>query len=282
MASSPGRTSLSGIASVLLLLGAMIFSGCSDSDSGTAPAADETDPTVSLSASSNLVLAEGNVVYTADASDNEGVTEVEFYDENSLVGTDVSAPFTHTVSYGEIDNGEHECWTIARDAAGNTGHSDTLEVIVAINVTAEFTNPGFTADGLGWTEHNFDEWSGWTDEAGNPPGCYRLNEYGNPEIDPGIQQDVSGFVPGLTYEITGEYRPYVEWIGSPSAESFAVTVDSVLVGSFPRGPNGLDWSTFSAEFTATSFSHVIGFWGEHLDDSSYELDNVSLSIKAPD
>jgi hypothetical protein len=275
-----GRISYSLL--VIVLLGVLIFSGCSDSDSGTAPAEDTTDPTVSLSASSDLVLAEGNVIYTADASDNEGVTEVEFYDENTLVGTDDAAPYTYTASYTETDNGEHECWAMAKDAAGNTGSSDTVEVIVAIGVTAEFTNPGFTLDGTGWTEHNFDQWSGWTDEAGNPPGCYRLNEYGNYDIDPGIQQDVSGFVPGLTYEITGEYRPYVAWIGNYLAESFVVTVDSVLVGAFARGPNGLDWSPFTAEFTATSFSHVIGFWGEHADDSSFELDNVSLSVKAPD
>jgi hypothetical protein len=257
-----------------------MFSGCSDSDSGTAPVEDTTDPTVSLSASTSLLLSAGGITYTADASDNEGVAEVEFYDDDTLVGTDDSAPFSHVVSYVEADNGIHEVWARAKDGAGNGAESDTLEVIVAINVTAAFTNPGFTTDGTGWTEHNFDQWSGWTDEAGNPPGCYRLNEYGSYEVDPGIQQEVSGFVPGLTYEVTGEYRPYVDWIGNPNAESFVVTVDSVLVGSFARGPNGLDWSNFTAEFTATSFSHVIGFWGEHADDSSYELDNVSLSIKA--
>jgi hypothetical protein len=280
MTSSSGRTSILGIAAVLLLLGAIFFSGCSDSDSGTGPAADETDPTVSLSASSNLVLAEGNVVYTADASDNEGVTEVEFYDEGTLVGTDVLAPFEQSVSYRETDNGEHECWAIAMDAAGNTGSSDTIEVIVAINVTAELINGDFTDDASGWTLHHMTPGNGWTDGSGNPPGCIQLNDYGTCGVDPGIQQEVSGFVPGLTYEITGEYRPYVEWIGNQYAESFVVTADSVLVGSFARGPNGLDWSTFSAEFTATSFSHVIGFWAEYsCDDSSYDLDNVSLSIK---
>jgi hypothetical protein len=52
-----------------------------------------------------------------------------------------------------------------------------------------------------------------------------------------------------------------------------------LVGSFPRGPNGTDWSPFVVEFTATEFMHTIGFWAEWNDDSSYELDNVTLSIK---
>lgn len=280
MTSSSGRLTFTIFSTVLLLLGALVFSGCSDSDSGTTPSADETDPVVSLSASSNLVLADGNVVYAADASDNESVASVEFYDDDTMIGSDDTAPFALIVGYGEADNGIHSPWAKAKDAAGNSGSSDTLSVIVAINVTAEFTNPGFTTGSDGWTLHNFDPWSGWTDEAGNPPGCFRLNEWGNYDVDPGIQQDVMGFVPGLTYEITGEYRPYVPNYGSPAAESFAVTVDSVFVGTFARGPNGLDWSPFTAEFTATSFSHVIGFWGEHADDSSFELDNVSLSIKA--
>ncbi len=283
MTSSPGRTviSISGFAAVLLLLGAIVFSGCGDSDTGTNPPPDTADPTVTLSASSNLVLVDGNVVYTADASDNEGVTLVEFYDDDTMIGSDDTAPYELTIGYVEADNGIHSPWAIAEDAAGNSGTSDTLRVIVAINVTAEFTNPGFTSDGSGWTEHYFDPWSGWSDGDGNPPGCFVLNEWGACEVDPGIQQEISGFVPGLTYEVAGEYRPHVDWIGNQYAESFVVTVDSTVVGSFARGPNGTDWSPFTAEFTATSFTHTIGFWAEYnCDDSSYKLDNVSLSVKA--
>jgi hypothetical protein len=263
-----------------MLLGVFILFGCSgDSDSGTEPGPDKTDPEVSVSASTQLVLADGDVTYTATATDNEGVVEVEFYEDSDHLATDITAPFTHTESYVESDNGEHEIWANAKDAAGNTADSDTIEVMVAINVTAEFTNPEFTTDGSGWTEHSFGDPGGWTGESGNPPGCYTLNAYGSSETNPGIEQEVMGFVPGLTYEISGEYRPYVSWIGNPNQESFAVTVDSVMVGSFPRGPNGLEWSPFVAEFTATEFTHTIGFWAEYYDDSSYDLDNVSLSIK---
>lgn len=263
-----------------LLLSAAAISACSDSDTGAEPTLDTTAPTVALSASSNLVLSDGNVLYTASASDNGGVALVEFHDGASTVGSDDTAPFELDVAYTETDNGQHRLWATAEDAAGNTASSETLSVIVAINVSAEFVNPGFTGDASGWTLHNIDEWSGWTDEAGNPPGCMQLNEYGTCEVDPGIEQEVSGFVPGLTYEITGEYRPYVTWIGNQFAESFVVTVDSTVAGSFPRGPNGEDWSPFTAEFTAGEFTHTIGFWAEYgCDDSSYELDNVLISIK---
>ena len=275
------RVSVGKLLVAKLLLIAVMMSACSDSDTGAEPTPDTTAPTISLSASSNLLLSDGNVLYTADAVDNEGVALVEFHDGASTVGSDDTAPFELDVAYTETDNGQHHLWATAEDDAGNTASSDTVSVIVAINVSAEFVNPGFTDNADGWTLYNFDQWSGWTDEAGNPPGCMRLNEYGTCEVDPGLEQEVSGFVPGLTYEITGEYRPYVNWIGNQFKESFVVTVDSVAVGSFPRGPNGDDWSPFTAEFTATEFIHTIGFWAEYnCDDSSYELDNVAIAIKA--
>lgn len=280
MTSSSGRMAFS-VFTLVFLLGALVFSGCSDSDTGTAPAEDTTDPTVHLAATDSILVSEGINTYAADAYDDEGVALVNFYDGSTLLGDDEEAPFTLTVSYTESDNGVHEIWASAVDAAGNSGDSDTLDIIIAINVVAEFINPGFTTDADGWTLFHLTEPNGWTDEVGNPPGCMRLNEYGGREIDPGIQQDVSGFIPGVTYEVSGEYRPYVTWIGNQSAESFVVTVDSLLVGSFARGPNGAEWSPFTAEFTATGYSHVIGFWAEYNgDDSSYELDNVLLSIKA--
>jgi len=281
MTSSSGRGYYSLIAVVLLLLCTLAFLGCSDSDNGTEPEEDTEDPTVYIVATDSILVSEGINTYAADAYDNEVVTLVDFYDGSTLLGSDDAAPFTITVSYTESDNGVRKIWARAEDEAGNSGDSDTLDIIIAINVVAEFINPGFTTGSDGWTLHNIDPWSGWTDEAGNPPGCFRLNEFGNSEVDPGIQQDVMGFVPGLTYEITGEYRPFVPNYGNPAAESFVVTVDSLVVGSFARGPNGLEWSPFTAEFTATGYSHVIGFWAEYNgDDSSYELDNVLLSIKA--
>jgi hypothetical protein len=71
----------------------------------------------------------------------------------------------------------------------------------------------------------------------------------------------------------------VDWIGNQFAESFVVTVDSVVVGSFARSALGLEWAPFSVSFLATQENHRIGFFAEYnCDDSSYELDNVVLTI----
>ena len=188
MASSSARATYA--VSAALLLGALTMFGCSsDSDSGTEPERDTENPTVSLSASNSLVLSDGDVTYTADASDNEGVALVEFYEGGTMIGSDDTDPFAYTASYTETANGIHEYWARAKDSSGNSADSDTIEVIVAINVTAEFTNPDFTTDGSGWIEHNVSPSSGWIVDAGNPPGCYRLNEYGTSAVNPGIDSD---------------------------------------------------------------------------------------------
>jgi len=264
----------------LVLLLALAGCDSKTKSGGTDPEEDTTAPVVSLTVSETLVLQpHAAFLLTATATDDEGVAEVRFYDGDTHLATVDTAPFEHAFSLDASHNGAHTYRAEADDAAGNTGVSGDHEVLVAIGLDPGFVNGGFDTDALGWTLHNFDEWSGWTDEAGNPPGCMRLNEFGQSHIDPGIQQLVGDLIPGFTYEITGEYRPYVAWIGSPSAESFVVTVDSVVVAAFPRGPNGEDWSPFIATFTATATEHEIGFWGEHVDDSSYELDNVTFGVE---
>ena len=71
----------------------------------------------------------------------------------------------------------------------------------------------------------------------------------------------------------------VAGVGNQYAESFVVTVDSLVVARFARGPMGADWSTFDATFTATAETHTIGLFAEWgCDDSSYDVDNVELTV----
>ena len=72
----------------------------------------------------------------------------------------------------------------------------------------------------------------------------------------------------------------MDWIGDQFAESFVITVDSVVVASFARGTQLPDWSVFTAEFVASDFTHTIGIWAEWgCDDSSYEVDNLAVDLK---
>ncbi len=265
-----------------LLPAVIIFSACGDSSSDVAePEPDTTPPEVTLAASDTLVLDEGDVTLTAVATDDQGVETVEFYEGGTMIGSADSNPYELILSFTETDNGVHQYSAVALDASDNSSESDTLDLIVGINLQAGFVNGTFDTDASGWVLENNDQWSGYMADQGDPAGCVRLNEYGTCEVDPSAAQEVYGFVPGLTYTISGDYRPCVDWIGNQYALSFVITVDGEVVASMARGPNGSDWSPFSADFVATQFVHTITFYAEWgCDDSCYDVDNLELSLAA--
>ncbi len=265
---------------LVFLFSVLITASCSDSTTDVErPDPDTTAPEISLAVSETVVMTEGDLIVTATATDNEGVSVVEFYDGATMIGTDDQSPFDLTVSYVEADNGMHHHWAVAKDAADNSAGSDTLDVIVAINLEAGFVNGTFDTDASGWAMYNCDGSGGHRADGGNPGGYVCLNETGSCNVDPTIEQEVSGFIPGFAYTISGDYRTYVDWYGNPAAESFVVTVDSVVIGSWARSPAGTDWYPFSVEFVATQFTHTIGVHAEwECDDSSYDVDNLELTL----
>lgn len=269
---------LVAVSAILLIL--LPFSACDDSSSsGTEPEPDNSSPEVSLTASDTFITTDSDLVLTATASDNEGVKSVALYDGQSMVSSKSSDPFEFTVSCTESENGLHNYWAAASDAANNSASSDTVDVIVAINVQIGFINGTFDADTTGWDLRNNDQWSGYKEDGGNPGPYVAINEYGSCNVDPSVGQEVTGFIPGLTYRISGDYRPCVSWIGNQNALSFVITVDDEVIAAMARGPQGTDWSDFAAEFVATDTVHTITFYAEWgCDDSCYDVDNLELDI----
>ena len=86
---------------------------------------DVTKPTVSVSASPTSLTLPGTVAFTATASDDRGVTKVEFYDNGKLIATDAQAPYTASQTYGFADNGQHTISVKAYDEQGNVGEATT-------------------------------------------------------------------------------------------------------------------------------------------------------------
>jgi hypothetical protein len=111
---------------------ALILSACP----GGGSTADTTKPTVSLGSSSSNVTAAGSITLTATASDNIGVTSVEFFDGGTSLGTDSSASdgFTQSVSLSVANNGSKTYTATASDAAGNSQTSNAVSVTVNIPV----------------------------------------------------------------------------------------------------------------------------------------------------
>jgi subtilisin family serine protease len=103
------------------------------------PPVDTQPPTVAFTAPGANAQVRGTVNVSANASDNVGVTHVDFYDGAALVGTDSSAPYS--VPWTTSVDGPHTLTATAYDAAGLSA-SDTRTVTVDNTApTATVTSP---------------------------------------------------------------------------------------------------------------------------------------------
>ena len=107
-------------------------------------ATDTQPPTVSVTESGTS----GTLTFTASATDNVGVTRVEFYVDGVLAGTDTAAPYTLAYDSTKVADGSHSLVAKAYDAAGNVGTSTSVAFTVSNGTgggsTAQILgNPGF-------------------------------------------------------------------------------------------------------------------------------------------
>ena len=92
---------------------------------------DVTPPTVSLTAPPAGTWS-GTVTLTANATDNVGVSGVQFLVDNAAQGAeDTSAPYSTSWNTTTATNGTHTLTVRARDAAGNITTSAPVSVTVA-------------------------------------------------------------------------------------------------------------------------------------------------------
>ena len=100
---------------------------------GAANNGDTTPPTVSASQTGTS----GNITLSATASDNIGVTKVEFWVDGALKGTDTTQPYSMVLDSRTLPNGSHTLVAKAFDAAANSASSTP--------VTFTITNAGASA-----------------------------------------------------------------------------------------------------------------------------------------
>jgi len=123
-----------------------------------AVAGDSVAPSVNITAPVSGATVSKTTDFSATATDNVGVSKVEFYVNGMLVNTDTAAPYTLNWDTTTVPNGTASLMAKAYDAAGNV-NSDTIQVQVAngdsqaptvpANVTA--TANAYNKVTVGWT-----------------------------------------------------------------------------------------------------------------------------------
>ncbi|MEO7251240.1 MAG: Ig-like domain-containing protein, partial [Arenimonas sp.] len=82
--------------------------------------------------------ASGTITLSATASDNVGVTNVEFYVDGVLKGADASTPYSLALDSTTLSNASHSLVAKAYDAAGNIGTSTAVGFTVSNTVSTQF------------------------------------------------------------------------------------------------------------------------------------------------
>ncbi len=123
--------------------GLMVANGIAWLANGSGGGGDTQAPAVSITAPLNGATVSGTVSVTATASDNVGVTKVEFYLDGALQSTDTTSPYSWSWDSTTASNASHSLTAKAYDAALNVGTSTTVTVTV--------NNVATGTDISGWT-----------------------------------------------------------------------------------------------------------------------------------
>ncbi|TFW16932.1 carbohydrate-binding protein CenC [Massilia arenosa] len=178
---------------------------------------DTSAPTVSASVSGTSTLT-----FAANASDNVGVTKVEFYVDGALKGTDTSAPYSMTLASTALANGTHSLTAKAYDAAGNNATSAPASFSVnnTTGATQLIVNGGFESGTSSWTATS----GVITNDTSNAPhgGSYYawLDGYGAAHTDSVYQQ--------MTIPSTATTATLGFWLKVISDETTTTTVYDTL------------------------------------------------------
>ncbi|MBU1701408.1 MAG: hypothetical protein KJ970_09510 [Candidatus Eisenbacteria bacterium] len=116
------------------MLAAICLVSCGDGDSGTQPTVDTTDPAVTiLQPVTGATVPAGNVIISAQATDNEEIAKVEFYVDGSKIGEDASGAaniYVYTWDATGLANGSaHTLRARALDTSGNGADASVMVTI---------------------------------------------------------------------------------------------------------------------------------------------------------
>lgn len=179
----------------------------------SAPPRDTTPPTARLTSPlypDNIVT--GMVTLTAEAADNIGVVRVEFFAGQTLIGSDVTAPYAITRDTSSIPSGStYSIHVVAYDTDGNRSLATTAAPQVIVN-HADQTRPmaAITSPAAGSSmSGTIDVAGAASDAAGISQVTFKVDALMSPKTDTDspyvVSYDTTGWLDGkhtLTAEAT--------------------------------------------------------------------------------
>jgi hypothetical protein len=154
-------------------------------------------------------------------------------------------------------------------------------------------NFGFETPTVGTYQYNppGGSWTFMAQSGANGSGITANNSLfstGNPNAPQGLQsaflqgtgsisQAISGFVPGLKYQLVFAAAQRATY--QHGGQTWSVKVDDLVIGNFSTALNATNYADFTAGFTASAPTHKLAFIGTDLNggDNTVFLDNVRLT-----
>jgi hypothetical protein len=245
---------------------------------------DTTAPAVSASESG----ASGTITLSATASDNVGVTKVEFYVDGVLKGSDTTSPYSMTLNSTTLANGSHALTAKAFDAAGNSATSAAANFSVSNGSTQLIVNGGFESGTASWTAASGVITSDATEAAHAGTWKAWLDGYGAAHTDTLYQQIA---IPSTASSVSLSF-----WLRVDSSETTTTTVYDTLkvqvrsstgavlatLATYSNLDKGTTFLQKTSDLTAYK-GQTVRIYFEGIEDStvqtSFIVDDVSVTVQ---
>ena len=195
----------------------------------TPSSADITPPTVNLVTPTAAAKITHSTTLAAIAADNVGVTKVDFFVDNTAVGSATAAPYSVSWNSASSANGPHSFTAVASDAAGNKTVSPQVNATISNTVASSCTqanqllgDPSFEAGRTTpWTASTgvLDNSTGNATHSGNWKAW--LNGYGQAHTDD-LYQHVTVPVDACSVELSF-------WVWVVTSDTSGVAHDNLSV-----------------------------------------------------
>ncbi|MFC5742588.1 Ig-like domain-containing protein [Dyella tabacisoli] len=248
---------------------------------------DTTPPTVSAAESGSS----GTITLSANATDNVGVTKVEFYVDNGLTGTLTATPYQMALDSTTLANGTHNLIAKAYDAAGNVGTSSTVNFSVSNSTSGGGTelvqNNSFERGTTPWTQTSGVITNNSSEAAHTGSWKAWLNGYGTTHTDY-VRQQIT--IPATATKATLDFFLHID-----TAETTTTTANDTLsaqvLDASGKYTTLATWSNLNAaagyvEHTVDLSAFIgqtiqINFYGKEnsTKQTSFVIDDVSVKAQ---